>query len=102
MSNLSPDWGNYYGTCTDCGGSYHASGTVQCDCKECERCEKPKAPDDLEEGTCLGCLEMGDVCCPACKEWAFKEHMEGGVCPDCIETLEGESDENEGESRPRA
>ena len=84
MSNLSPDWGNYYSNCSRCGGKHHASGALQCDCKECERCEKPKAPDDLEEGTCLGCLEMGDVCCPVCKEWTFKEHLEDGVCPDCV------------------
>jgi len=84
MSNLSPDWGNYYGTCTDCGGSYHASGTVQCDCEPCVRCEKLTAPSRLEEGTCLGCWELGDVCCPVCKEWTFKEHLEDGVCPDCV------------------
>ena len=36
MSNLSPDWRYGYATCERCGERYHASGTVECACRQCE------------------------------------------------------------------
>ena len=103
MSNLPPDWGNYYGTCMDCGGRYHASGTEQCDCEECERCEETTAPDSLDEkGICDTCWKDFGTCCPGCKEWTLDASMEDGACPNCTNTLEGESHEDKGESRPSA
>ena len=44
MSNLSPDWGNHYQTCTLCHGTYHASGVVECDCLPCVECGELVAP----------------------------------------------------------
>ena len=49
MSNLSPDWGNHYQTCTLCHGTYHASGTVECDCLPCVECGELVAPQEHEE-----------------------------------------------------
>ena len=49
MSNLSPDWGNHYQTCTLCHGTYHASGTVECDCLPCVECGELVEPQKHEE-----------------------------------------------------
>lgn len=35
MTNLPDDWNEHYRTCSHCKGTYHPSGTVECDCKPC-------------------------------------------------------------------
>tara|TARA_R100000458_G_C8263419_1_gene238719 strand:- start:1343 stop:1813 length:471 start_codon:yes stop_codon:yes gene_type:complete len=44
MSNLPDDWGAYRRRCTECGYSYHLSGTEECKCVETFRCERYYQP----------------------------------------------------------
>jgi len=57
---LPDDWGMYYGTCSTCGGRYHASGTETCRCQDearCEGCEEWYDHYDLTDGVCPACTE---------------------------------------------
>jgi len=49
MSNLAPDWGAYYSTCSECGERCHTSGTVECGCAECIVCGEWYARDDMND-----------------------------------------------------
>ena len=61
--NLPDDWGSYYVTCSRCGKRYHLSGSEQCACLVCVKCNKLVAPDeaevayDLDECLCRDCHE---------------------------------------------
>ena len=57
MYNLPEDWGDYYQTCTQCMGRYHASGTVECYCKPCSKCGDLVYSENLahQDGRCDDC-----------------------------------------------
>lgn len=45
MRNVPDDWDNYWVTCGDCGGRYHASEF----CEACEDEDETVEPDDEED-----------------------------------------------------
>jgi len=57
MYNLPPDWGSYYRTCTQCMARYHASGTLECNCKPCAKCGDLVYSENLDhqDGQCDDC-----------------------------------------------
>ena len=56
--NLPDDWGGHYESCLACGGTYHASGTVECGCEVCGKCESLTAPSAMgEKGVCQKCID---------------------------------------------
>jgi methionyl-tRNA synthetase len=60
---LPDDWGMYYGTCSTCGGRYHASGCETCRCEEegeCETCGEWFDHTDLTHGVCKPCREEAE------------------------------------------
>lgn len=90
--NLPNDWGSYYSTCPDCGGTYHQSGTVECDCVECPQCESLVAPDCLveigrQESVCEDCVDR--LTCPECEKiLLYDDWLTDGVCNECIDADE--------------
>ena len=68
MYNLPPDWGSYYRTCPQCMARYHASGTLECNCKPCARC-----------GDLVYCVdfEFQEDMCDSCYGAVLEEREEG-------------------------
>ena len=84
MSGLPENWSSFSATCELCGDRFHLSGTDQCSCVECARCENQVAPDYIEDGTCIPCWDQGNVQCLGCKEWTFEDDIVRNLCPDCL------------------
>lgn len=59
--NLPDDWNSYWSTCSVCGRRYHLSGTDDCACVLCERCQDKVSPEDVETiaglAYCPGCAD---------------------------------------------
>lgn len=86
--NFPDDWGNYYSRCDCCGRRIHASGTEDCDCRECEGCSTLTADGGLDDdGLCESCQERGR--CDGCG--AFLDDC------DCPESYEDDDSEPEPE-----
>jgi hypothetical protein len=107
--NLPDDWDFYWFTCDRCGKRYHASGTDQCACSTCEKCNEgfyvPEEPEqthcpkcrkcsecdetvehyaDLIDGMCTSCREYLRHHCTQCGEELSEYELTTGVCHMCV------------------